>query len=285
MICSSVHIAPTDIDNDALYEIGMLLNLRRSINMSMYKDNYVKRRIAIRMRATQSENAPHYCHILRSSDEELDLLVKALTIHVSQFYRNASMFEALRLNILPHIFRTASENGDRGITILCLGSACGEEPYSLAILLKEHFSRELRQSAVTITGLDIDAGSIAIAMQGKYPEDRLRDLPPNLKEQYFREWGGKYTLVPAITDMVNFELANIIDLSERHPADLIFCRNTLIYFARSDQEKILHNISGILPDGGILVLGKSETIVGPARRCFETISMEERIYRKKQLSV
>lgn len=282
---SSVHTVPTDIDNDVLSEIGMLLNLRRSINMSMYKDNYVKRRIAIRMRATLSESAPHYCHILRSSDEELDLLLKALTIHVSQFYRNVSMFEVLRLNTLPNIFRTASENGQSAITALCLGCACGEEPYSLAILLKEHFSRELRQTAVTITGLDIDTGSIAMAMQGKYTEERLRDLPKNLKEQYFRECDGKFSLVPSIREMVNFEVTNITDLSERHPADLIFCRNTLIYFARNDQEKILHNITEILPSGGILVLGKSETIVGPARRCFETISMEERIYRKKQPNV
>ena len=73
---------PTEIADDTLCEISLLLNLRRAVNMSMYKDNYVKRRIAIRMRSTSCENADHYCHILRSSEEELDLLERYMPVPV-----------------------------------------------------------------------------------------------------------------------------------------------------------------------------------------------------------
>lgn len=269
------------IADEALSEITMLLNLRRSINMSMYKDNYMKRRIAIRMRSTYCENVSNYCHLLRSSEEELDLLVKALTIHVSQFYRNSSLFETLRTQTLPYIFQVASDKKQNSISISCFGCACGEEPYSLAILLKEHFNREIRQIPATITGVDIDPQTISMAIEATYPLDRLRDLPSDLKERYFRVHEEKYKLIPNIKEMINFKIANIIDSSTYTPADLVLCRNTLIYFVRPDQEKILNNITEILPTGGILVLGKSETVVGAARRSLETVSMEERIYRKK----
>jgi len=270
-----------EIDDDVISEISLLLNLRRAINMSMYKDNYVKRRIAIRIRATASKSPIQYCHTLRSSEEELDLLVKALTIHVSQFYRNSSMFEILRNQTLPYIFKNASKNRQDPLSILSLGCASGEEPYSLAIIIKEYFNREIRQTRTTITGLDIDSASISRGIEAEYTDDRIRDLPDNLKERYFREHGGKYRLVQSIKDMVTFQIANIADLPPYPPTKLVLCRNTLIYFARSDQEKILRNITEILQTGGILVLGRSETIVGSARQCFETVNMEERIYRKK----
>ena len=269
-----------EITDDELVEIGTILSMWRAINMSAYKDKCMKRRIAIRMRSTRCRDAAEYCNLLRQSPQELDLLQKALTIHVSQFFRNPSMFDKLRDDVLPGLFSSCEKNGTGQLRFWCLGCASGEEPFSLAILLKEYFSKELRRVQAIIHGTDIDAETIQAARQGEYNEDRLKEVPANLKERYFRQNGSRFRLVPEIAEMVIFLQGDITRTSKYVPNDLVVCRNTLIYFTRHDQEQILHGIADILPAGGILVLGKSETLVGDTRQHFEAICPVERIYRR-----
>jgi chemotaxis protein methyltransferase CheR len=272
----------TDVTDEELAEVGTILNLHRHFNMAVYKDKCMKRRVAIRIRLTNSRNAAEYCHLLRRNEHELDMLQKALTIHVSQFFRNPTMFDKLRYQVLPGLFASRIRGGYDSMRIVCLGCAGGEEPYSLAILLREYFSSEMRSIRVAIQGVDIDAETLRAAQQALYAEDHVKEVPVALKERYFRQDGLKFRLVPELRDMVSFRQADISDTSGYAPAVLVLCRNTLIYFARPDQEKILLGIADILPEGGIVVLGKSETLVGAVRRRFSPICPIERMYRKVQ---
>jgi len=271
---------PAEITDDELAEIGTILSRWRSINMSAYKDKCMKRRVAIRMRATRCLDAAGYCNLLRQSPQELDQLQKTLTIHVSQFFRNPSMFVKLRDDVLPGLFSTCEKNGAGKVRFWCLGCAGGEEPFSLAILLREHFSRELRKVQTIIHGTDIDAETIRAAQQAEYIEERLKEVPADLRDRYFRQNGTRFRLVPELRQMVTFLQGDITRTTEFVPSDLVVCRNTLIYFTRPDQEKILHGVADILPAGGILVLGKSETLTSDVRRRFESICPVERIYRR-----
>jgi len=273
--------AHAEITDDELAEIGTILSMWRSINISAYKDKCMKRRVAIRMRSTRCRDAAEYCNLLRQSPQELDLLQKALTIHVSQFFRNPSMFVKLRDEVLPGLFSSCDKNGAGTLRFWCLGCAGGEEPYSLAILLREHFSKELRQVQTIILGTDIDAETIRAAQQAEYIEDRLKEVPAEIRDRYFRQNGTRFRLVPELREMVTFLQGDITRTSEYTPSDLVVCRNTLIYFTRPDQEKILQGIADILPAGGILVLGKSETLVGEVRQRFEAVCPVERIYRRR----
>jgi chemotaxis protein methyltransferase CheR len=270
----------TEISDDELTEIGTILSMWRSINMSSYKDKCMKRRVAIRLRSTRCRDAAEYCNLLRQSPQELDLLQKALTIHVSQFFRNPSMFDKLRDEVLPGIFSSCDKKGAGKLRFWCLGCAGGEEPFSLAILLREHFSKELRKIQMYIHGTDIDAETIQAAQQGEYIEERLKEVPADLKDRYFRQHGSRFHLVPELREMVTFLQGDITRTTEYVPSDLVVCRNTLIYFTRPDQEKILHGVADILPAGGILVLGKSETLAGDVRQRFAAICPVERIYRR-----
>ena len=273
-------LSSVEISDDELAEIGTILSMWRSINLSAYKDKCMKRRVAIRMRSTHCRDAGEYCNLLRQSPQELDLLQKALTIHVSQFFRNPSMFEKLRSDVLPGLFRSRRTNGSGMVRLWCLGCAGGEEPYSLAILLRENFSKEIRSIKTVIQATDIDADTISLAQQAEYTPERLKEVPDDIRERYFRPIGSRFRLQQEIRDMVDFLQGDITSTSEHIPCDLAVCRNTLIYFTRSDQEKILHGVADILPEGGILVLGKSETLVGDVRRRFETVCPVERIYRR-----
>jgi len=269
-----------EITDDELAEIGTILSMWRRINMASYKDKCMKRRVAIRMRSTRCRDASEYCNLLRQSPQELDLLQKALTIHVSQFFRNPSMFDKLRDEVLPGIFSSCETNSAGQVRFWCLGCAGGEEPFSLAILLREHFSREMRKTRAIIHGTDIDAETIRAAQQGEYIEERLKEVPAVLKDRYFRQTGTRYRLVQELREMVTFLQGDITRTAEYVASDLVVCRNTLIYFTRPDQERILHGVADILPPGGILVLGKSETLVGDVRQRFEAVCPVERIYRR-----
>lgn len=276
------HSSPAahEIDDRELAEIGAILNGKRCFRLTDYKSACMKRRIAIRMRATQCRDTDEYCRLLLRKDEELDQLQKTLTIHVSHFFRNPSLFHAMRLQVFPELFARAVSGADSVLRIWCLGCAGGEEPYSLAILLREHFSSELAQVETRILGTDIDAGTLAIAREGEYEKERLREVSPPLTKRYFRPQGERFRLIPEIRDMVSFDQDNITSIERYRASDLVLCRNTLIYFARPEQERILNGIADILPSRGILVLGKSETLVGSTRKRFAPLCPLERIYCK-----
>jgi chemotaxis protein methyltransferase CheR len=268
-----------DIGDDALAEISLVLEMRRNFSMSIYKDKCMKRRVAIRMRSCRCLDAAAYCNLLRQSEQELDLLKKTLTIHVSQFFRNPSMFEKLQTVVLPYLFKKADAVQER-LRFLSLGCAGGEEAYSLGIILREFFARELMQTPTEIRASDIDADILLAAVKAEYNEDRLKDIPDSIRERYFVPNGPRFQLAEKVRAMVTFHLQNIMDVKTFEPCQLVLCRNTLIYFTRQDQEKILRGIAHILPTGGILVLGKSETLVGDVRGLFTSVCPVERIYRR-----
>ncbi len=267
---------PPEISDDDLSKIGTLLETRHNFSITNYKIKYMKRRLALRMRACRCTDTATYLDLLHNSEPELNLLKKGLTIHVSHFFRNPTMFEKLRKDILPSMLETAPPS----LTFRSLGCAGGEEPYSLALLLHRHFPHQLKQTRIEIHGLDIDDDILQTAERAVYQEDRLKEVSPLLRTRYFSPLGAAWQLTAAIRDMVTFHKLNIMDIDTLTPCNLILCRNTLIYFTREDQEKILFGIARLLPSGGILVLGKSETLTGGVRRYFSTICSIERIYRK-----
>lgn len=268
-----------EISDEELAEISLILGMRRGFSISAYKDKYLIRRINIRMRSAGCKDAAEYCSLLRQSEQELDLLQKVLTIHVSQFFRNPSMFEKLRCEVLPGIFSGERDSAEQ-LLFWCLGCAGGEEPYSLAILLREHFSREIHQARIRILGTDIDAATLVVARQAEYNADRIQEVSPDLQAHYFRQNGARFRLTSEIREMVSFMHGDITNVEQYQASNLVLCRNTLIYFNRPDQEKILNGVADILSPGGILVLGKSETLIGDARRRFVPVCPVERIYRR-----
>lgn len=272
-------LPPIEINDEELAEIALTLSMRRSFSMAPYKDKYLIRRINIRMRATRCTSVNEYCNLLRQSDQELDLLQKTLTIHVSQFFRNPSMFEKLRKEVLPGLLM-AGKNSGKTLRFWCLGCAGGEEPYSLAILLRELAGGDSPFPSVSILGTDIDTATLAAAQQAEYNLERLQYVPAKLRDHYFSQHGARFRLIPEIREMVTFMQGDITNVEQYVASDLVLCRNTLIYFNRPDQEKIQHGIAEILAPGGILVLGKSESLVGEVRRRFAPVCPVERIYRK-----
>jgi len=271
---------PTEISDQDLAEISTILKSFRNIDIFNRKSDCIKRRIALRMRLTNNPDTHEYCNLLKQSGPELDLLMKSLTIHVSQFFRNPTMFEKLGTDIFPAIFTSAKNSGRKSVRIYSLGCASGEEPYSLAILLKENFSQQIQRIETNIVAVDVDSHTLQVAESAEFIEDRFKSIPDDHRHRYFKQNGSVFKLASDVRQMVSFMQADITADLQLDAADLILCRNTLIYFTRAAQEMILHNIADLLIIGGILVLGKSETLIGTMRSRFEPICRVERIYRK-----
>jgi chemotaxis protein methyltransferase CheR len=266
-----------EIPPPAYEEIRAILRERKQFLLDSYKDKCVRRRISIRIRATHCATADEYCRRLRDDDGEVERLLRVLTIHVSQFFRNFSMYEKLRREVLPDLFheRTAEAGPLR---ILSVGCATGEEPYSLAIILRESFAGELARVGTVITGLDVDPHTLELARSALYAEDRLKELAPATRNRFFSIFNNKYQLADEIQQLVTFRQGDLA--ADPLPAsDLILCRNVLIYLERYQQERALKVFARSLAPGGVLVLGKSETLVGEARSWFVPICPVERIYR------
>ncbi len=277
-------LEPLEISDDELTEVGLILEMRRRLSMSIYKDKCMKRRVAIRMRSCRCLDAASYCNLLRQSDQEIDLLIKTLTIHVSQFFRNPTMFDKLHAEIFPYLFKKAKA-AEKRLRVYSLGCAGGEEAYTLGIILQEYFTRELLLTPTEICAFDIDADILKAAEQAEYHEDRQKDLPDSIMKRYFVKNGPRMQLSAKVREMVTFHQQNIMDVETFEPCHMVLCRNTLIYFGRPGQEKILRGIAHILPVGGILVLGKSETLVGDVRGLFAPVCPVERIYRRLDVPV
>lgn len=276
---------PASFSDAALRRIREILKTSRKFDIGSYKDKYIRRRIAIRARATRCRTIDEYCALLCRNEGELDLLVKGLTIHVSQFFRNRSAFEKIRDEILPALFARFRKEGRRTATFWSVGCASGEEPYTLAMILAESFPDELKEFKVSLVATDINKNIIDAARKGVYPPDRLREVPDDLRERYFTAAGERFCLREDIRAMVEFATADLFDASSYVESDLILCRNVLIYFERGEQERIIQGLANVLPTDGILILGKAETLVGESRRRFATVCPVERIYMKNRFSV
>ncbi len=276
--------AAFEISDHEFSQIHKLLLFKRGFDLGAYKDNCVRRRIAIRIRINHCESVQEYCDMLISEKNELDHLVKVLTIHVSQFFRNFSTFEKLRTEIIPALFATARQTGKKSLRFRSLGCSSGEEPYTLALILAEQFPEETVEIPVTIDAIDVDTGILESAEKALYNQDHLLETPLHYIAKYFSEEGLQYRLSPSITGMVNFKHDNIFNDLLYTDCDLLLCRNVMIYFAREQQDKVLANMARAVGKEGFLVLGKSEAILGESRNHFQTVCPVERIYRSRNSS-
>jgi len=262
----------SEFPDDQYQDIRRLLIEKRDFDLGWYKDRCIKRRIAIRVRACGLHDAAAYAELLKDDAEELDELLTTLTIHVSQFFRNPTTFEVIEAE-LPALNRRC---GQRGMRIWSVGCSSGEEPYSMAILLSEQGHETER-----LVASDISNAVLAKAAEGRYEVQRLVNVSEEMRQKYFTREGRWYIVKDRLRRKVQFEKRDI--LSDSYPqADLILCRNVLIYFSRQEQERILGQFAQALPPEGLLVLGKAETMLGPVREYFRAIDHAERVYARRK---
>jgi chemotaxis protein methyltransferase CheR len=268
------------LDERLFSRLKKLLDLKKGIELESYKDKYVRRRVVCRMREVEVETLKEYLHFLSLNPDEWNSLCRSLTTQTTHFFRDPDTFQFLKEEILPRLVRQKRKVGKKRIRLWSAGCATGEEPYSLAILLKETLGINLGGFKVFILATDLDETSLNRAREGIFSKDRLKEMDKKLLFKYFLPQNGNLRLDDAIKKMVVFERRNLFEEKEIYGNfDIITCRNFYIYLSPGRQESLMAYFHRLLSDGGIIVLGKSESLPKIDVR-FEPVSLEEKIYRK-----
>jgi chemotaxis protein methyltransferase CheR len=188
-------------------------------------------------------------------------VVEAMTTNESCLFRDKLPFDHFRETIMPTLLTARAAS--RRIRIWCAAAATGQEPYSLAIALKE-MGKDLRGWRIEIVATDLSTEVLEKAKSGIYSQFEVqRGLPALMLIKYFAQVGETWQIAPEIRGMVKFLPLNLLnDFAHLGRFDLVLCRNVLIYFDQATKIGVLERIAGVTERDGFLVLGGAETVVG-----------------------
>ena len=265
-------------DDRAFKALTQKISRARGVSCDAYKDKCLRRRLAVRMRARGVHTYDDYSRLLDQDGHEYELLLDALTINVTKFYRNPETWNALAKPYLADLWRAR-----RGaLRVWSAGCASGEEPYTIAVLLSEtaRAAGGGEPTRVRVDATDVDRLSLERTRAAEYQETAFTEMPADLVKRYFTAEPPRRPL-PAVQRLVHVIKHDLTrERPPDPPYDLIVCRNVVIYFDRPTQEKLFATFVDALSPGGLLLLGKVETLFGPARERLALEEPRERIYRK-----
>ena len=243
------------------YIIGLIYN-RCRIKLHDGKEQLIKSRLGKRMRHHGMDNLVEYCDFLRSgaNEDEFTLVVDALTTNFTNFLREDDHFQFM---VRPGPSAVLPKN-QRRFHVWSAASSSGEEPYTIAMYLAEHFP-PAHCWDWRITGSDISTQVLAAAERGIYSEERVKTIPHDWLRRYFQKgvgkWTGHYRVKPLLSERVTFRQINLIEKYQHSQLfEFIFCRNVMIYFDRSTQEQLVNRLCQFLVPRGHLIIGHSESL-------------------------
>lgn len=253
----------------------------RGLDLGSYRRPYLRRRIQARLHRVGLQSYCDYAQLLEADPLEVDRLLETLTINVTRFFRDPATWSVMREQVVPRLVSQKRERGGGRIRVWSAACATGEEPYSLSMVLSEALATAAGNVSATITATDLDDTALNVARRGIYPIERLAELPQGLAEKHARiQPDGCFRLSAAPGTSISFRPADILSAAGVRAADIVTCRNLLIYLDRDRQRRVLQGLTECLVDGGYLVLGRTERLCEEVVEYFEPVSVRERVYRK-----
>jgi chemotaxis protein methyltransferase CheR len=276
------------LDRTDLEQFRTIVAGRLGLQYEDGKLDYLAEVARRRMELVGSTRFESYLERLISSpkgSEEFRALAEQLTVNETFFFRNADNFRAFAEIVLPE--RIRAKTREKRLRILSAGCASGEEPYSLAVLVREGLS-DLENWDVKIIGIDVNPAMLAKATQARYSAWSLRATSEDAKRRYFRADGRDFVLAPAIQKMVTFEERNLVDEDplfwQSLACDVVFCRNVLMYFTPDKARDVVRRISGALLPNGFFFLGHAETLRGLTQEFHLCHTHDTFYYRRRDAS-
>ena len=267
------------------------IHAERGIDFTLYRHATVVRKLDLMLERAGCRDYKEYLSFLQAHPGEMQDLVMTLTIKASNFFRNPLVFELLYTTIIPEL---VAEFGF--LKAWSIGCAYGEEPYSVAMIVRELIAEENLSFAYNIQGTDVYPNAIEKAIRGEYPEGELVEAKQRYVESCFTRIASPQSLGPdtaryrvksEIRSMVRFSCTNIMDQLLYKRAylgnyNLVLCRNVLVYMNIAMQEELFRALKDILYEKGFLVLGETETMPESMRADFEQPFPGIRVFKKRQ---
>lgn len=258
--------------------IAQLLKERSGLALSKDKAYLLESRLNPVARKWNFAGFDELAQAVRAGRDEALLVevTEAMTTNESFFFRDQKPFEQFTGMVLPHLLE--NRKNQRSFRIWSAACSSGQEPYTLAMLLKENAAK-LEGWKVDIVATDLSNQILDKARAGLYSQFEVqRGLPITLLVKYFKQTGERWQIDEGIRKMVKFQKFNLLDsMKPLGRFDVVFCRNVLIYFDPPTKSKILANVAEQMPADGFLYLGGAETVLGTTDR-FQVLTGQRGIY-------
>ena len=269
----------SDVDFE---KIRSLVYKQSGINLHKGKKELVKARLGKRLREGKFGSFRDYYRYVTTEKgiNELVVMIDSISTNLTSFFREETHFHKLR-EVISALMETPG-NGSSvfGLKIWSAGCSTGEEPYSLAITLREiAYGRKVD---LQILATDISTEVLKTALAGVYTKEKLGKISPSLLKKYFQigrnDWSGYYRAKNEIKDIIKFRRFNLMEAQPfKGLFNAIFCRNVMIYFDKETQDGLVNRFYDSLKKGGYFFVGHSESLTGLTHR-FKYV--EPSVYRK-----
>jgi chemotaxis protein methyltransferase CheR len=247
------------------------------IHFSDSNRSILESRLKERLRKAQVDTVSDYYSLIKQNGEEMKILLDSVTTNLTRFWRNLAHFQTFENFVIPELVSYKRQQGEKKIKLWSAGCSTGEEPFSLAIVLKESLPPDF---GIDITASDISLKSLMIAKEGFYPDTRIGGIPEQYLAKYFEKKGKGYQVSNEIKKLIKFDYHNLKNDSGLRNLDVIFCRNVIIYFDEVAQKAVINRFWDAMSSHSYLFIGHSESLFGMNTH-FEFVKTEwATLYRK-----
>ncbi len=229
------------------------------IHFSASNRTILESRLKERLRKSGKESIDDYFQLIASKEEEMKTLLDSVTTNLTRFFRNTAHFDTLQHYVIPDLVKYKKEKGENSIKIWSAGCSTGEEPYSIAMMLKDQLPPGFTGE---VTASDLSLKSLMTAKEGFYPDARMNGVPEHYLKKYFERIGNGYTVQDEIKKLVTFDYHNLKNDSGKRNLDVIFCRNVIIYFDEMAQQAVMDKFWHALGGHSYMFIGHSESLFG-----------------------
>jgi len=269
-------VADGVVDGAGLELVLNHLKDSRAFDFTGYKRATLARRVEKRMGEVGIAVHDDYVDFLEVHPEEFEPLFNTILINVTSFFRDSDAWEVLRETVLPELLERKAEGPLR---IWSAGCSSGQEAYSVVMLLAELIGVEAVTERVKVYATDVDEEALEQARLAAYTAREMESVPDELADRYFDRSPDGAVFSPELRRTVIFGRHDLLQDAPISRVDLLLCRNTLMYFDASVQHDLAQRLHFSLADGGYLMLGKVEMLLGQGH-VFEPVANKQRIFRK-----
>ncbi|MBN2352302.1 MAG: protein-glutamate O-methyltransferase [Spirochaetales bacterium] len=254
-----------------------LIYEQSGIHFSEMNRSILDTRLQERLKITQRQDVKNYYDYIMRNPDEMKMLLDSVTTNLTRFFRNTGQFETLERFVLPDLVAYKTKINQPRVRVWSAGCATGEEPYSIAFVLKEKLPRHFD---LEIIASDLSLKSIMTAREGYYPESKIEGVPGPYLARYFEKQESGYQVKEEIKSLIRFDYHNLKFDSGLQHVDILFCRNVIIYFDEAAQKAVIERFWKIMGPHSYLFLGHSESLFGMNTRFAFVKTDWSIIYRK-----
>ena len=229
------------------------------IHFSPSNRTILESRLKERLRKSGIADIDEYYKKITSDEGEMKTLLDTVTTNLTRFFRNTAHFNAFEHYVIPELVKHKKSRGDNSIKIWSAGCSTGEEPYSLAMVLKDILPPGFK---FDITASDLSLKCLMTAKEGFYSDQKVNGVSEKYLQRYFEKKPNGYLVKEDIRNSVKFDYHNLKADSGQRDLDIIFCRNVIIYFDEAAQINVINKFYQSMNNHAYLFIGHSESLFG-----------------------